>query len=62
MGRIKSTMVKKAARQLLEKENRFTKSFEDNKKILGRTMPSKPIRNKIAGYISRLKKISVKPI
>ena len=29
---------------------------EDNKNILGKTMPSKRIRNKIAGYIARLKK------
>ena len=55
MGRIKSTMVKKAARQLMEKDTSFNVSFEHNKKILGsNTMPSKPIRNKVAGYISRL--------
>ena len=57
MGRIKSTMVKRAAEQLLEKETSFNDSFEKNKRILGNTMPSKPIRNKIAGYISRLKKM-----
>lgn len=57
MGRIKSTMIKKAAKQLLEGEHSFNDSFEHNKKILGRTMPSKPIRNKIAGYISRLVKM-----
>jgi small subunit ribosomal protein S17e len=54
MGRIKSLMVKRAAKQLLEGENLFNDSFEQNKKILGNTMPSKPIRNKIAGYIARL--------
>jgi len=54
MGRIKSIMVKRAAKQLLEGENNFNSSFERNKKILGNTMPSKPIRNKIAGYIARL--------
>ena len=54
MGRIKLIMVKKAARQLLEEEHNFTNSFEHNKKLLGNTMPSKPIRNKIAGYIARL--------
>ena len=57
MGRIKSTMIKKAARQLLEGENSFTEKFNDNKVILGRNMPSKPLRNKIAGYIARLKKM-----
>ena len=55
MGRIKSTMVKKTAKKLLvEREAYFSESFEDNKKALSSTMPSKPIRNKVAGYLSRL--------
>ncbi len=54
MGRIKSTMVKKAAKQLLQGEHIFTSSFDKNKRVLNQTMPSKPIRNKIAGYIARL--------
>ena len=54
MGRIKSLMVKRAAKQLLEGDNKFDASFEHNKKILSSNMPSKPIRNKIAGYIARL--------
>jgi ribosomal protein S17E len=51
-------MVKKAAKQLLStsSEQQFTTLFAHNKRILGSTMPSKPIRNKIAGYIARLKK------
>lgn len=57
MGRIKTAMIKRAAEQVLDKEPElFNESFEHNKKILGSTMPSKRIRNKIAGYISRLKK------
>ena len=54
MGRIKSTLIKKAARQLLEGENKFNTEFENNKKTLIEGMPSKSMRNKIAGYISRL--------
>jgi ribosomal protein S17E len=54
MGRIKSTMIKKAARQLLEGEHKFTDSFEHNKQMLKRSLPSKPIENKVAGYIARL--------
>jgi small subunit ribosomal protein S17e len=54
MGRIKSTMIKKAAKQLLVGENRFNEDFHHNTKILVEGMPSKPIRNKIAGYITRL--------
>lgn len=53
MGRIKSLIVKKTAKQLLE-EAPFNESFDNNKKILKDTMPSKPIRNKIAGYMARL--------
>jgi len=54
MGRIKSSLIKRASRQLIEKENSLTGSFEDNKKILGNTMPSKKMRNKIACYVARL--------
>ncbi len=54
MGRIKSIMVKRAAKQLLDDEHIFSDSFNHNKKLLGNTMPSKPIRNRIAGYIARL--------
>jgi len=54
MGRIKSLMVKRTARKLLEEEGLFTDSFEHNKKMLKDTMPSKPIKNKIAGYMARL--------
>ncbi len=57
MGRIKSTLIKRTGRKLLEEENVFTDKFEDNKRILADSMPSKSIRNKIAGYITRLKRI-----
>lgn len=56
MGRIKSTLVKRTARNLLKEENTFSEDFEKNKKVIGNTMPSKRLKNKIAGYISRLKK------
>jgi small subunit ribosomal protein S17e len=56
MGRIKSTMVKRAAEQLMDQNtDKFSDSYEYNKRILGsNTMPSKKIRNKVAGYIARL--------
>jgi len=55
MGRIKSLMVKRAAKQLIVLyKSRFSVSFEENKKVLGNRMPSKSVRNKIAGYLSRL--------
>ncbi len=56
MGRIKPTLVKRTSRQLLEQSGEsFGKTFEENKKALGSTLPSKKMRNKIAGYIARLK-------
>ncbi len=56
MGRIKSTLIKRTAKNLLKEENTFSENFGQNKKLLGKNMPSKRIRNMIAGYISRLKK------
>ena len=34
----------------------FDEEFEKNKKILGSEMPSKKMRNKMAGYLSRFMK------
>lgn len=56
MGRVKTTLVKRTARDLLKEENIFTKDFNRNKKVLGNTLPSKRIRNMIVGYIARIKK------
>jgi len=57
MGRIKTTMIKRTSEQLLVMQPEiFDETFEHNKKVLGSTMPSKRMRNKIAGYIGRLKK------
>ena len=56
MGRIKSKLVKRTSHLLLKEENQFNGNFEDNKKFLTSLTPSKKIRNKIAGYIARLKK------
>ncbi len=54
MGRIKSTLVKRTAKQIINKDKNFTDQFDYNKKLLGQSMPSKKIRNKIAGYMARL--------
>lgn len=55
MGRIKSALVKRVANKLM-KEEKFATEFSRNKIILGKTMPSKRIRNILAGYITRLEK------
>lgn len=56
MGKIKSKTVRKTANILIKEELEFSKDFEKNKRILGKEMPSKRIRNRLAGLISRLKK------
>ena len=56
MGKIKSKQIKRSAHELLKRGVVFNDSFAGNKKILGSTMPSKKIRNQIAGYIAKLKK------
>ena len=63
MGRIKTTLIKRSSRQLIEKSpESFGKTFEENKKALGRTLPSKRMRNQIAGYIARINKNTKKII
>jgi len=56
MGKIKSKMMRKTANILLKEDLKFSKDFERNKAILGDTMPSKRLRNRIAGLISRMKR------
>lgn len=56
MGRIKSTMVKRTSLQLFEGVEGFSESFERNKKLLKDTMPSKAVRNKVAGQLVKLAK------
>jgi len=60
MGRIKSKLVKRTGHLLLKQENKFTEKFEQNKFLLRNLTPSKKIRNKVAGYIARLRKEKVK--
>jgi len=61
MGRIKSTAVKRTTRTLLKENDSFTESFENNKEVLkAYTLPDKCTRNKIAGYLARLKKVENK--
>ena len=56
MGKIKSKAIKRTARELTARGIIFEESFDKNKKILGMTMPSKKIRNQLAGFLSRVKK------
>jgi ribosomal protein S17E len=60
MGRIKTAMVKRATHELMKQDIDFSPEFDYNKKLLKDTMPSKKVRNKIAGYIARLEKVKKK--
>ncbi len=59
MGRVKTRMIKRTSRELLKKHDSFTSDFEYNKKVLKNALPSKKVRNQIAGYISRIKKTNL---
>ena len=57
MGRVKNKTVKRASRELIEKYYyKLTNDFNLNKKVLEQVadVPSKRIRNKIAGYTTHL--------
>ena len=56
MGKIKSKLIRRTAKKFIEDGIEFTESFEENKQILGNTMPSKKIRNQMAGFLSITKK------
>jgi small subunit ribosomal protein S17e len=56
MGKIKTKLIKRTSETLVDKKVGFSEDFSKNKKILSREMPSKKVRNQIAGYIARLLK------
>ena len=59
MGRVRTKTVKRAAKVLLEKHyGKLTNDFHINKKILSEvaTVPTKSLRNKIAGFATHLVK------
>jgi len=59
MGRIKTQLIKRVTKELFSKHSKeFKKDFQENKKLVEKfaDIPSKKLRNIIAGYITRLKK------
>uniref|UniRef100_A0A6A7G5N5 Small ribosomal subunit protein eS17 n=2 Tax=Hirondellea gigas TaxID=1518452 RepID=A0A6A7G5N5_9CRUS len=59
MGRVRNKLVKGASRKIIEKYYpRLTLDFDTNKKIVEEVaiIPSKRLRNKIAGYVTHLMK------
>lgn len=62
MGRIKTSYVKNLAKEFMESyPGRFTADFEENKEVINETsMRSKWLRNRVAGYITTVKKGAAK--
>lgn len=61
MGRVRTAAIKKFSKMIYQRyKDKFTSSFQDNKKILGEliTVDSDKIRNQIAGYVTRLVKVA----
>ncbi|MFN7106212.1 MAG: 30S ribosomal protein S17e [Pyrobaculum sp.] len=61
MGRVRPRYIKALAEKLLEMyPDRFGEDFQENKKKVAELaeIPSKTVRNKVAGYITRLVKRS----
>ena len=59
MGNIRTKDIKKVSFQLVEAyPDKFNRDFENNKDIVNRSnvATTKIIRNKIAGYVTRIKK------
>ncbi|MBW6442163.1 30S ribosomal protein S17e [Patescibacteria group bacterium] len=56
MGKIKTKLIKRTTQELIKRGVEFSGDFEENKRILGKTMSSKKIRNQIAGFLVRIKK------
>ncbi len=63
MGKVRTKMVKRTARELLEKyPDLFIWDFEHNKRVVSKLLDvrSKKVRNQIAGYITHLIAIRLK--
>lgn len=59
MGRIRTTLVKRVAKEYINSgKAEFTTDFDKNKELLKSvaTFPTKRLRNRVAGYITRLMK------
>ena len=60
LGKVRTDTVKRTSRELIKKfPERFTGDFESDKQVVNDlvTTPSKRLRNRIAGYITRLKMV-----
>ena len=53
MGKIKSKQIRRTAKEIMDEGIEFSEDFEKNKAILGKEMPSKKMRNQLAGFLVR---------
>ncbi len=56
MGKIKTKLIKRTSKSLIEGGMEFYPDFEKNKKKLFTGMSSKKVKNQIAGYLARIKR------
>jgi small subunit ribosomal protein S17e len=59
MGRIKTQLIKRTTKEIMEKhKDKVKDNFDDNKKVVEENtdVTSKKLRNVIAGYMTRLKR------
>lgn len=57
MGRVKTALIKRTAKQFVDKtSDSFSENFEENKKAIRGLISSKRMKNMIAGHITRIKK------
>jgi small subunit ribosomal protein S17e len=60
MGRVRPVFIKKISHELMKKySDLFSRDFDANKKLLDEfvVIQSRLVRNRIAGYITHLKKV-----
>ncbi len=63
MGKVRSSLVKRTVRRLLETyPDVFTGDFEHNKRVVGQLIEykSKKLRNQVAGYITHVVNATIK--
>ena len=59
MGKIKSRLIRRSAKKMNNEGIKFDKDFEKNKRILKGIMPSKKLKNQLAGLLARIEKVKI---
>lgn len=62
MGKIKSKIIRKSAKTLMNEGVKFKGNFEENKSILKGLTISKKLRNQLAGLLGKIKKREISQI